>query len=143
MQPGLSPPPTERYSLNTPAAGAVLYAKDMEQVAAFYAAVLDLRTAVRDFEHIRLEGSALELVVRQVLAPLAAQIAISSPPARRENAAIKPVFFVPSLAQARTTAAVHRGALNGSEREWMYESCRVCDGVDPEGNVLQFRELVV
>jgi hypothetical protein len=30
-----------------------------------------------------------------------------------------------------------------AEREWIFDGVTVCDGLDPEGNVIQFREHAV
>ncbi len=120
--------------------GAVLYAKHLEQVAAFYAAVLGLPETARDAEHVRLEAGGFQLVVLRVPAHIAASIEIASPPLAREDCAVKLVFEVASLAAAREAAAAHGGMLNGPEREWAFDGCRVCDGLDPEGNVIQLRE---
>ena len=38
------------------------------------------------------------------------------------------------------SAARHGGALDPTAREWQFQSQRVCDGHDPEGNVIQLRE---
>lgn len=119
-------------------AGAVLYARDLDRVAAFYSAVLGLEPAGRDDEHVVLESPGFQLVV---LRSQAASITpMSGPPVRRAEAAIKPVFFVPSIAQVRTSAEGHGGVLDGPEKEWRFEGWKVCDGLDPEGNVVQFRE---
>jgi catechol 2,3-dioxygenase-like lactoylglutathione lyase family enzyme len=122
-----------------PAAGAVIYAKDMERVAAFYSTVLGLPVVERDDEHVRLESPALQLVVLRMPTDLAATVTITEPPARRANAAIKPVFFVAGIADLRRTVGAMGGAMNGAELEWEFDGWTVCDGLDPEGNVIQFR----
>ena len=61
-------------------AGAVLYAKDVDRVAGFYAAVLGLETAGRDEEHVLLESRAFQLVVLR--APGASAIQVAVPPVR-------------------------------------------------------------
>jgi hypothetical protein len=124
-------------------AGAVLYSKDPALVASFYAAVLGLTPAEHDEEHVRLESPGFELVVRTMPSHIAATIHITAPPVRRAEAAVKLVFFVPSIATVRTAAETHGGVLNGVEKEWLYNGVKVCDGLDPEGNVLQFREQAV
>jgi len=50
------------------------------------------------------------------------------------------VFFVRSISRLREVAAAHGGALGAADREWSFEGDKVCDGIDPEGNVIQFRE---
>ena len=123
-----------------PRAGAVVYAKDMDRVAAFYSGVLGLETAGRDEGHVRLESPVFQLVVLRIPMRIAAGIQIAVPPVRREDAAVKLVFFVPSVAQARTSAEALGGLLNGADKEWHFNGWKVCDGFDPEGNVIQFRE---
>lgn len=123
-----------------PRAGAVLYAKNLDRVAAFYSAIPGFRAADRDNEHVRIESSAFQLVVLQMPEHAASGIAIADPPARRSDAAIKLVLFVPSIAAVRASAPSLGAALNGVDGEWSFNGWRVCDGLDPEGNVIQFRE---
>lgn len=118
----------------------MLYAKDMDRVVAFYAALLGFETAGRDEEHVRLESPAFQLVVLRMPSRIASTMQITVPPARRDNMAIKLVFFVPSIATVRASAPALGGILNGARKEWLFNGCKVCDGIDPEGNVIQFRE---
>ncbi len=37
-------------------------------------------------------------------------------------------------------AHLHGGEVFPPEREWNFQGYRVCDGMDPEGNVVQFRQ---
>lgn len=122
-------------------AGAIVYAKDIHRLARFYAAVADLEVMHEVDDHIVLESEAVELVVVAIPAATAARIVITTPPQRRENTAFKLVFPVPSLAQARATAQAHGGELNPPAKEWSFQGLRVCDGCDPEGNMIQLREL--
>jgi len=121
-------------------AGAVLYAKDMDHVAAFYSAALGLETAGRDDEHVLLESPAFQLVVLRIPSHIASTIQIAVPAVRRANAAVKLVFFVPRIADVRAVAEALGGVLNAAEDEWWFNGWKVCDGLDPEGNVIQFRE---
>jgi predicted enzyme related to lactoylglutathione lyase len=52
----------------------------------------------------------------------------------------KPVFFVHNLASVRAVASAHGGTLEPPEMEWSFNGVVVCDAVDPEGNLIQFRE---
>ena len=63
------------------------------------------------------------------------------PVERREGNPIKISFPVGNIAAARERAALHGGSLDLPETEWQYGLLRVCDGVDPEGNVIQVRQL--
>jgi predicted enzyme related to lactoylglutathione lyase len=120
-------------------AGAVVYARDIGRVSRFYAALAELPIVEDEPGHVVLQSPAFELVVVAVPPAVAARITIASPPARREDTAIKLCFPVPSLAAARTTAARLGGALLGPEHEWAFHGAIVCDGHDPEGNVIQVR----
>jgi hypothetical protein len=67
-------------------------------------------------------------------------LSVANPPLRREDTAVKLVLPVSSIATARSLAQPLGGELNPPEREWQFLGSRVCDGHDPEGNVIQFRE---
>ncbi len=121
-------------------AGAVLYAKDMACVSAFYAEVAGMAVTHAEKDFVTLESSSFQLVVVAMPASLAATVEIATPPVRREDTPIKLIFAVQSISAARVAAARLGGELNGPEREWQFQGVRVCDGCDPEGNVVQFRE---
>ncbi|WP_432723311.1 hypothetical protein R0381_001178 [Jeongeupia wiesaeckerbachi] len=125
--------------MSKPKAGTVLYAKDIERVAAFYAGVLDMTISHAEATYIVLNTAAYELVVQRIPDAIAATIHIDVPPQARTNTAIKPVFVVTSLVNARTVAACLGGSIPPVEAEWRFGDFIVCDGVDPEGNVVQFR----
>lgn len=61
-------------------------------------------------------------------------------PVVREGMPVKICLPVPSLVQSRMKAAASGGALDAKEDEWQAGGFRACDGYDPEGNVVQFRE---
>jgi predicted enzyme related to lactoylglutathione lyase len=119
--------------------GMVLYAKDVGRVVAFYSAVLGFQAGDRDEHHVVLESPGSQLVVLRIPDRIAASIEISIPPARRADAAIKPVFVVPSIAAVRSSAEAFGGMVNSSDTEWVFQGFTVCDGLDPEGNVIQIR----
>lgn len=121
-------------------AGAVLYAKDMNRVAAFYEAVLGFQAADRDEKHVVLRSPGFEIVVLRSPREIASTIEIAVPPVRRSEAAVKLVFFVPSISSVRAAAASCGGALNSADKEWLFNGFTVCDGLDPEGNVIQVRQ---
>jgi len=120
--------------------GAVLYAQDLDRVAAFYSGVAGLEVRRTQNDHNVLESEVFQLVVLRIPKHIADSITIQNPPVRRENTPIKLVFFVENLATARMAAGPLGGALNAVEQEWRFEGCKVCDGCDPEGNVFQLRE---
>jgi len=120
-------------------AGAVLYAKDMGRMSAFYALALGLTKSGEDEEHVHLAAESLDLVVRQIPRDLATAIRIASPPVRREDTPVKLVFYAPDLTCVREAIAAYGGALDDSSKPWSFDGCEVRDAIDPEGNVIQFR----
>jgi predicted enzyme related to lactoylglutathione lyase len=121
-------------------AGAVLYAKNLTLVKAFYEAVLSLNVEHADSEYVVLASPAFQLVILKVPEQIASSIEIESPPRRRTETPLKLVFEIPSISAARAIAQLHGGELLPPEREWNFQGYRVCDGQDPEGNVVQFRQ---
>lgn len=122
-------------------AGAIVYAKDIQRLSRFYAEVADLEVMHEVADHVVLESETHELVIVAIPAATAARIVITTPPARRENTAFKLSFAVASLADARQAAKAAGGDLNPPGKEWEFQGLRVCDGCDPEGNMIQLREL--
>ena len=123
-------------------AGAIVHAKDIARLAHFYAEVADLEIVHEVADHIVLESETHELVVVAIPAATAARIVIATPPVRRENTAFKLSFAVGSLVEARAAARAAGGDLNPPEKEWDFQGTRACDGCDPEGNMIQLRELL-
>jgi predicted enzyme related to lactoylglutathione lyase len=122
------------------AAGAVVYAKNLSLLGRFYRDVMGLRVTQTESDHVVLESPVFQLVVVAIPSHLAADIHIASPPQRREDTAVKLIFAVSNIAAARSAAAALGGELNAPDREWEFQGERVCDGHDPEGNVVQVRE---
>lgn len=81
-------------------AGAVVYAVDHERVAAFYEGLLAMRRVHDGADHVVLQSPDIQLTVHAIPAFISATITITSPPALREDTAIKLFFTVASLAQA-------------------------------------------
>ena len=120
--------------------GAVLFARRPDHVATFYSSVLGLSEATRDDDHILLESPGFQLVVHRIPGQAAAPTDAAAPLVRRATAAFKPVFFVHDLARVRSLAHTHGGAMEPQEKEWSFNGILVCDALDPEGNVIQFRQ---
>lgn len=124
-------------------AAAVVYAKDVTRLSSFYTHVAGLSLAHAEGGFHTLESPALQLFVVAMHGDIAARVHVTQPPARRENTALKFVFPVPSLHDARRAAAERGGALKQAEAEWAFGGHRYCDGHDTEGNVFQLRERTV
>jgi predicted enzyme related to lactoylglutathione lyase len=111
----------------------------MDRVAAFYSAVLGLAAVDRDDEHVLLESRAFQLVVRQMPERVASAVQIAAPPARRADAVVKLVFFVREITEVCAAVAAHGGVMDQAAKDWSFHGWRLWDGLDPEGNVIQFR----
>ena len=120
--------------------GAVLFAKDPQRVARFYEVLADLTVTHSGKDIIVLESPGHQLMVHPIPPKIARTIEITVPPKRRTLATVKLVFAVPSIAEARANAPALGGELNPAEKMFEARGFRACDGHDPEGNVIQFRE---
>lgn len=121
-------------------AGAVIYAKNLERMRAFYEPLAELSVAEIGTGHVVLAGPTLQLMLVTMPDHIAASITIGQPPTLRTETPIKLIFPVSSLANARTIAARLGGEVWPATREWSFRGDRICDGFDPEGNVFQLRE---
>ncbi|MDP3821330.1 MAG: VOC family protein [Burkholderiales bacterium] len=126
---------------NAVQAGAVIFAKDLHHVARFYEKLLGLPAVHSESDHIVLASAQCELVIHAIPKAIADSINISVPPERRTETPIKLYFFVASIPEARARAPGLGGDLNPPQGEWEARGFRACDAHDPEGNVLQLREL--
>lgn len=123
-----------------PAAGAVVFAKDLARVAAFYQHVVPMAVQHAGADHVVLGAGGFELTIHAIPEPIARDVTIAEPPALRDETPIKLILPVASLAEARRRAPGWGGGLGPVGREWAAQGWRACDGHDPEGNVVQFRE---
>jgi predicted enzyme related to lactoylglutathione lyase len=120
-------------------AGAVIYANNYERLASFYEDVAGLDVRETDETSTILGSETFQLVILQVPSHIAASVEIGVPPIRREGTPIKLVFYVDSISNTREKVMALGGELNANEKEWVFETHRVCDGHDPEGNIFQIR----
>lgn len=121
-------------------AGLFLYAVNLTKVAAFYESLLDMRRLHSVADIVVLQSSDVQLVVHAIPSHIAATISIAEPPQHREDCALKFFFTVPSIEAARANARVLGGEV--LEQQWSGPGFRVCNAIDPEGNIFQVRENV-
>ena len=119
---------------------AVVYAKSLDRLVNFYAA-LDLTVDERDAgDYAVLIGRHMELSIVQIPEHIARQIELSSPPQVREGTPIKLVFVVSSIDDALAATRVLGGRVKDGSKRWHFRGHAVQDAIDPEGNVYQLRE---
>jgi predicted enzyme related to lactoylglutathione lyase len=116
-------------------------AKKVNKVSMFYQQALGLKVEVSDKTHDLLVGQNYEVVVHAISKAYAQSIEIESPPIRRDDVALKPTFVVDDLEVVRAAAKVHGGFLKPLKQAWRIRGFIVLDGWDPEGNVIQFKQV--
>ncbi|MCB1602434.1 MAG: VOC family protein [Lysobacterales bacterium] len=119
-------------------AGLFIYAKDLERLSVFYQALLGFGEIHAREDIAVLEVFGLQLVIHAIPRHIADSFEITSPPERREEAALKFFFTVPSLDEAAVIAAAHGGEV--LHDRWEGRGFRACNAIDPEGNIFQLRE---
>lgn len=115
--------------------GAVIFTGDRERLARFYQAMTELPVRVSDDTVTVLASDDFELVIHALSGERPGRAS-----AARQDAFIKPFFPVASLKEARTKAKSAGGSLRPANEEWHARGFRACEAVDPDGNVIQFRE---
>jgi predicted enzyme related to lactoylglutathione lyase len=138
----LGVPVTELFAAWRSRTGAVLFAKDLAALSNFYQAVLAISASHSAEDHVVIASTKLRLLIHRLPADVASTVQIANPPRARSQTAIKLMFEVASIADARQYAQEHGGQLFPPESEWVDGDFRVCDGTDPEGNVVQFIERI-
>jgi catechol 2,3-dioxygenase-like lactoylglutathione lyase family enzyme len=110
--------------------GAMVFVKDLERMTAFYTEVLGLTvvsdTRLENWVEFRSNGSRFSL--HAIPAPVAAGIAIASPPVAREQGVTKLTFAVRDV--AATLARIEAMGFPLLRRPW-----GDVEATDPEGNI--------
>ena len=119
-------------------AGLFIYAKDLPRLAAFYESFLGMARAHATADLVVLRSPDIQLTLHSIPPAIAASITISDPPAKRDDAALKFFFTVPSLVHAHSLAPSLGGEVLPDQ--WQGPGFTVCNVVDPEGNIFQVRE---
>ena len=106
----------------------------------FYQGVFQLAVEQSELDHVVLGSCTSQLAIVQVPASIASTIHMADPPVRRIQTPVKLMFDVESISAARGAMLDLRGGIDPTESEWIFQGYRVCDGHDPEGNVVQFQQ---
>ena len=118
--------------------GTVIFTANRKRLAKFYAAITGLAVHFEDDSITVLGSTTFELVIHS----LPAEPEAGAPASVREDSYIKPFFPVTSLSEARARAGSLGGRLRPENEEWLARGFKACEAVDPDGNVVQFRENV-
>ena len=121
--------------------GLVVFAKDKKRVSAFYQRTLGLVAEESEPSHDLLRGPGYEVVVHAIPRRYATSIKIDKPPVPREDRPFKPTFVVKDLEVVRAAANETGGHLKPVQGAWHIRGYTVLDGWDPEGNIVQFKQV--
>ena len=127
--------------IQLPLQALCVFVKNVNQVSLFYQQALGLKVQASDKTHKLLVGQNHEVVVHAISKAYAQSMEIESPPKRRDDVALKPTFVVDDLEVVRAAAKVNGGYLKPIKQAWRIRGYIVLDGSDPEGNVIQFKQL--
>jgi predicted enzyme related to lactoylglutathione lyase len=127
--------------IHSPYQALCVFAKQVDKVSLFYQQALGLKVEVSDKTHDLLVGQNYEVVVHAISKAYAQSIEIELPPKRRDDVALKPTFVVDDLDVVRAAAKANGGFLKPIKQAWRIRGFIVLDGYDPEGNVIQFKQL--
>src|SRR5262245_56340369 len=110
---------------------AVLFAKDLQRVAAFYSGALGMERGFSDDDHSILTCQGFELIVHQIPKHIAAGITIEQPPKRRVTGAVRLDFPVQSIDDSRKRARSLGGGIDDSPPAWADRNANFFFGFDP------------
>lgn len=115
--------------------GAVIFTGDKDRLTTFYHAVTSLPIRVSDDSVAVLSSDHFELVIHALPGEPPGNVSVV-----REDVYVKPFFPVASLAETRKKVESFGGNMRPTQEEWEAGGFRACEAVDPDGNVIQFRE---
>ena len=116
----------------------VLWVEDLSSAKTFYRELLNAQILDDSATFVRVASNSNEVLLH--LVPEQYREGVSSPVQVREEATIKPIFSVVSIASARKAVEELTGRVNDPDTEQIYADSRYCDGFDTEGNVFQVAE---
>ena len=120
--------------------GAVIFVANTDLVARFYEELASLTRVHEEPGLVVLQSDSTQLVIHALAMSEPSSIGREGAPKAREDSYIKLYFPVQSLAEVRARVENLGGWLAASSMEWHGRGFRACEGTDPEGNVVQFRE---
>ncbi|WP_420334919.1 hypothetical protein [Roseibium sp.] len=117
--------------------GAVLYAKNLENLTQFYLQIGGQITDEGKGEFSAISNGGTELIILQTPSEVASQIVIDDPPAIRSATPLKPILETSSIEDVLHDIFKFGGRPVPGAKRWKFRKYLVQDIVDPEGNVVQ------
>lgn len=121
---------------------AVVYVKDLRRMASFYGTCFGMHLVDAADDYRVLDSEPLTLTLVRTPDPVAETIVMTVPPSRRENVPIKLGFAAVNIDALRPIFLELGGVVDPPETQWAFRGAIHCDGIDPEGNVLQLVQLI-
>ncbi len=121
---------------------AVIFASDVSRVRDFYRQLVRMEVLTEDAEHAVMAIPGFELVIHKLYGEPSSVDDDHDQELVREDSYIKLCFPVDSLESARNLAESLGGSIQGKSKEWQARGFLACDGRDPEGNVIQLRQMI-
>ncbi len=121
-------------------ANLVIFAVDVNKVAAFYKAVIGVSPCPNPGDSkkdLRLCKANEEILIHSIPLDIAKTITVQSPPSPREDSAMKPIFEVDSMSESLAQVSKNGGVV--TEMTFTLDGQTRHDVLDPEGNVIQLR----
>ncbi len=116
----------------------VLWADRFDECRDFYRHLLGAHLMHESPTFVEVRSECAAVLLHRVPAEWASDT--SKPAQTREDNPIKPVFEVASIEGARAALSHIAGRLFDPSTQQTYELMTYCDGVDPDGNVIQVFE---
>jgi predicted enzyme related to lactoylglutathione lyase len=121
-------------------AGLLIYAKNVTTLSHFYEQLFGMRVLLADAMHHVIENDDMQLILHAMPPHIAAEVHIATPPAVRDEQALKPFLTVPSLPDAEARAVALGGLVIGPV--WDAPGLVTRNVCDPEGNIVQLRAFI-
>ncbi len=132
---------TTLYAHGGPVPSAVLFVRDVLSLTRFYQGVASMSVVHEEGDHAVLEIAGFQLTIHALRGEPVPPRDSAGRVLVREDSYWKICLPVVSIAAARARASQLGGLIKSQEHEWQARGFRACDGNDPEGNVLQVREI--
>ncbi len=114
--------------------GAMIYAKDLEAMTAFYRDVMALSVVKETSDWVELDAGGTRLALHAIPIAIASGITITTPPEPRTTTPIKLLFVSDDVQAFAARLRAAGGTLSAPRLDDTGVIQRI-DGFDPEGNV--------
>ena len=119
---------------------AVIFAKDLKRMTAFYSQALGMSCSADDEHHAVLDCAGFNLTIHGIPGHGASESTATQSPVRRVEGAIRLSFPVRDMQEARRVAHRLGGCIDDVPPAWASPRANVFLGYDPEGNVFKVSE---